>query len=157
MEIVVDDLSGPEVAEFLDEHVREMRAVTPDGSKHALDLAGLREPGITVWTVRDGPAVVGCGALRLLDGRHGEVKAMRTAAQRKRSGIASLLLERIITEAVAAGLNRLSLETGAAEFFRPARKLYERFGFVRCGPFGDYRSDPNSVFMTKLLRGHSPI
>ncbi|MEU9236433.1 GNAT family N-acetyltransferase [Streptomyces subrutilus] len=157
MKIVVDDLSGPEIAGFLDEHVRQMRSITPPESKHALDLDGLRGPGVTFWSVLDGDAgdagdaVVGCGALKRLDAEHAELKSMRTSPALKRSGIASRLLEHIITEARAMGFARLSLETGSAEFFLPARKLYEKFGFVPCEPFAAYRPDANSTFMTKVL------
>jgi putative acetyltransferase len=151
MKIQVDDLSGPEVAGFLDEHVQEMRSITPLESKHALDLDGLRRPEITFWSVLDRDTLVGCGAIKRLDARHAEVKSMRTAPTRKRSGIASLLLQHIITEARSMGFTRLSLETGAAEFFLPARKLYQKFGFDYCQPFADYKPDPHSVFMTRTL------
>jgi putative acetyltransferase len=151
MNIVVDDLSGPQIAEFLDQHVQEMRSITPLESKHALDLDELRKPEVTFWSVRDGESVVGCGAIKRLDALHAELKSMRTAPARKRSGIASRLLEHILTEAKRMGFTRLSLETGATEFFLPARNLYERFGFGYCEPFADYRPDPNSVFMTRLL------
>jgi putative acetyltransferase len=151
MKIQVDDLSGPEVAGFLDEHVQEMRSITPLESKHALDLDGLRKPEITFWSVLDRDTLVGCGAIKRLDARHAEVKSMRTAPTCKRSGIASLLLQHIITEARRMGFTRLSLETGAAEFFLPARKLYQKFGFDYCQPFADYKPDPHSVFMTRTL------
>jgi len=151
VKIIVDDLSGPEIAEFLDEHVLEMRAITPLESKHALDLDGLRKPEITFWSVMDDDTLVGCGAIKRLDDGHAELKSMRTAPTRKGRGIASHLLEHIITEARQMGFTRLSLETGAAEFFRPARKLYEKFGFDYCEPFADYRPDPHSVFMTRAL------
>ena len=151
MKIVIDDLTGPQIARFLDEHVREMLAVTPVESKHALDLDALREPGITFWSVMDGDTVVGCGAIKRLDTSHAEVKSMRTTSARKRSGVASLMLEHIITEARRMGFTRLSLETGSAEFFLPARRLYEKFGFEYCEPFADYRPDPHSVFLTRTL------
>ncbi len=151
MKIVVDDLSGPEVAGFLAEHVQEMRAVTPLESKHALDLESLRKPEITFWTALDGDTLVGTGAIKRLDVGHAEVKSMRTAPSRKRGGIASALLEHIIAEARQMGLSRLSLETGSTEFFLPARRLYEKFGFANCGPFADYKEDPNSVFMTRTI------
>ncbi|MFG3228375.1 GNAT family N-acetyltransferase [Kitasatospora sp. NPDC048194] len=153
MRIVVDDLSGPEIAEFLAEHVREMRSITPPESTHALDLDGLRRPEVTFWSVLDGPELVGCGALKQLGGGHAELKSMRTSARRKRSGVASLLLAHIIAQARARGCTRLSLETGSAEFFRPARELYRKFGFEECGPFGEYRPDPHSTFMTRRLEG----
>lgn len=151
MKIIVDDLSGPQIAAFLQEHVQEMRSITPLQSKHALDLDGLRMPGVIFWSVMDRDAVLGCGAIKRLDAGHAELKSMRTAPARKRSGIASLLLGHIITEAKRIGVTRLSLETGATEFFLPARRLYEKFGFGYCGPFAEYQPDPNSVFMTRLL------
>ncbi|MEV5829286.1 GNAT family N-acetyltransferase [Spirillospora sp. NPDC052242] len=151
MHIVVDDLTGPEIAEFLEGHVREMRSITPPESKHALDIDALRKPGVTFWSVLDAQVIVGCGALARLDDEHAELKSMRTEAARKRSGVASLLLSHIIGEAARMGFGRVSLETGSAPFFEPARKLYEKFGFDYCEPFGNYRPDPHSVFMTKSL------
>lgn len=152
MRIAVDDLSGPEVAAFLDEHVQEMRSITPPESKHALDLDGLRRPEVTFWVVRDDDGhVVGCGAIKRLDEWHAEVKSMRTAAARKRGGIASLVLGHIVDEARRMGHRRLSLETGSDAFFLPARRLYEKFGFGYCEPFADYVPDPLSVFMTRTL------
>ncbi len=151
MEIIVDDLTGPEIAAFLDEHIQEMRALSPLESKHALDLESLRKAEITFWSVYDGDRLVGSGAIKKLDDSHAEVKSMRTASDRKRSGVASMMLEHIFREAKARGFSRLSLETGANPPFEPARKLYEKFGFEYCGPFADYRLDPYSVFMTKVL------
>jgi len=152
MRIVVDDLSGPAIAAFLTEHIEEMRSITPLESKHALDLDGLRRPEITFWSVLDGDdAVVGCGAVKALDASHAELKSMRTARARKRSGIGSMLLEHILGEATRMGFARISLETGSADFFRPARSLYEKYGFDYCEPFADYRLDPHSVFMTRTL------
>ncbi|WP_037576414.1 GNAT family N-acetyltransferase [Phaeacidiphilus oryzae] len=174
MKITVDDLTGPEIAEFLTEHLRQMQAMSPPGSNHALDLDGLRAPGVVFWSVREGDdaegadgrgreggeageageagaRVVACGALKRLDAEHGELKSMRTSTARRRSGIASQLLGHIIGEAERMGLTRLSLETGSDEFFRPARRLYEKFGFTYCEPFADYRPDPYSAFMTRVL------
>lgn len=151
MIIVADDLSSPQIAEFLREHVRQMRSSGPLDSDHSIDIDRMREPGITLWSVWDGETVVGCGAIKHLDPCHAELKSMRTAPARKRTGIASRLLEHILTEAKRMGYTRLSLETGAAEFFSPARKLYEKYGFEYCEPFAAYKPDPNSVFMTKPL------
>ncbi len=151
MTIVLDDLSGPQIGAFLDEHLQQMRSITPLGSAYALPLDGLRQPGITFWSVLDGDTVVGCGALKRLDADHAELKAMRTTPTRQRSGIASLLLDHIITEARRLGYLRLSLETGTAEFFAPARQLYAKFGFEYCAPFADYRPSPHNVFMTRML------
>ncbi|WTZ28405.1 GNAT family N-acetyltransferase [Microbispora sp. NBC_01389] len=109
-------------------------------------------PEVTFWSVMDGGAVVGCGAIKRLDEAHAELKSMRTSAARKRAGIASLL-RHILAEAGRMGFTRLSLETGSEAHFLPARKLYEKFGFTYCEPFGDYHPDPLSVFMTRRLCG----
>lgn len=151
MDIVLDDLSGPRIAEFLAEHVAEMRSVSPEQSSHALDISGLRRPGITFWSVLDAGTLVGCGAIKRWDRGHAEVKAMRTSRSRQRDGVGSLLLAHIVAEARRMGYARLSLETGSTEFFEPARRLYEKFGFRYCEPFGDYAPDPFSVFMTLRL------
>lgn len=151
LKIVVDDLSGPKTAAFLEEHVQQMRSLTPPESKHALDLDGLRKPGTTFWSALDGEVLVGCGALKTLDPLHAELKSMRTKPVRRRSGVASRLLRHILAEARAMGFARLSLETGSADFFLPARRLYEKFGFAYCEPFADYERDPHSVFMTRTL------
>ncbi len=151
MKIAIDDLSGPEIAGFLHEHVQQMRATSPPGSCHALDLDALRKPEVTFWSVQDGVTLVGCAAIKKLDAGHAELKSMRTMPARKRSGIASLLLEHIITEAKVMGFTRLSLETGSDDFFLPARALYTKFGFTYCEPFAEYRPDPNSAFLTREI------
>jgi putative acetyltransferase len=151
MDIRLDDLSGPEIAELLQEHLRDMHRVSPPESVHALDLESLRQPDITFWTVWDAGSLAGCGALKALDLQHAEIKSMRTAAAHRRKGVAKQLLQHILTEAKQRGYTRVSLETGAMDFFRPARALYASFGFEPCPPFADYTVDPNSVFMTKAL------
>ena len=152
MRIVVDDLSGNKIADFLAEHIEEMKSVTPPESKHALDLMALRQPEVTFWTVLDDDGTIaGCGALKSLGDGHAEIKSMRTAPSHQRRGVASLLLRHVIAEARRRGYSRLSLETGSFGFFAPARELYAKHGFECCGPFADYKEDPNSVFMTKVL------
>ena len=151
MEIVVDDLSGGEVHELLREHLRSMHVHSPPESVHALDLEGLRQPGITFWTVWEGGELLGCGALKELDAAHGEIKSMRTAAAHLRKGVARRMLAHILAEVRRRGYRRVSLETGSAEAFRPAQRLYESFGFAYCGPFDGYAVDPFSVFMTLEL------
>ncbi|WP_378732079.1 GNAT family N-acetyltransferase [Nocardia brasiliensis] len=151
LRIVVDDLSGPEIAALLTDHLSDMAAHSPAESMHALDLAGLRRPEITFWSGWDGDTLAGCAALEQLDDEHAEIKSMRTAATHKRRGIASILLRHLLAEATARGYRRVSLETGAGEFFVPAQKLYAAHGFEFCDPFGDYQLDPYSVFMTRTL------
>jgi putative acetyltransferase len=151
MKIEVDDLSGPEIRALLREHVDEMYLISPPESVHALDLDGLRKPEITFWSVRDPETLVGCGALKELDSLTAELKSMRTAKGATRRGVASTLLTHIIGEARKRRYERLYLETGAEDFFAPARALYFRFGFEPCEPFADYTDDPNSVYLTKAL------
>lgn len=151
LEIREDDLSGPEVAALLREHLDSVVQHSPPESVHALDLEALGAPEVTFWSVWDGARLAGCGALKELDPAHGELKSMRTAATHLRRGVAATLLAHMIDVARRRGYRRLSLETGAAEAFAPARSLYASFGFERCGPFGDYRDDPFSVFMTRVL------
>lgn len=148
MRIVLDDLTGPEIANLIGEHLRNMHQLSPPESIHALGLEKLRRPDITFWTVWDGAELMGCGALKQLDVRHGEIKSMRTATAHLRKGVASAMLLHLIDEARRRGYERVSLETGSGAAFEPARQLYARNGFVLCGPFSDYRPDPNSTFMT---------
>ena len=151
MEIRVDDLSGPQIRGLLQEHLRGMTQHSPPESIHALDLTGLRKPDVTVWSAWDGGEILGCGALKALDAAHGELKSMRTSTPHLRKGVARRLLEHIVAEARRRGYARLSLETGSAAAFEPARRLYASFGFRFCGPFADYVEDPYSVFMTREI------
>ena len=151
MDIRVDDLSGPEIWALVREHLQGVALHSPPESVHALGLEALRQPGITFWSVWQDSELLGCGALKELDARHGEIKSMRTASAHVRKGVAARLLTHILEEAGRRSYRRLSLETGSMEAFAPARSLYARFGFGRCGPFADYVEDPHSVFMTKEL------
>jgi putative acetyltransferase len=151
MEIKIDDLSGRELAELLAEHLRCMAEVSPPESRHALSLDKLRQPDITFWSVWEGQELVGCGALKELDTQHGEIKSMRTAKAHLRKGVATRVLEHLLSEARRRGYSRLSLETGSMKYFEPAHRLYRKFGFRLCPPFDGYVEDPNSVFMTKEL------
>jgi putative acetyltransferase len=151
VEIRVDDLSGPEIARLLEEHLRNMHELSPPESVHALDLDALRRPEITFWSVRRDAELLGCGALKELDAHHGEIKSMRTATPHLRKGVAASLMRHILDEARRRAYRRLSLETGSMAAFAPARSLYASFGFLPCGPFADYANDPNSYFMTREL------
>lgn len=156
LRIVVADLDDPRVQALLRAHLETSRANTAAGSAHALDLTGLRAPDVRVWTAWDDAELVGIGALRRLAPAHGEVKSMHTAAPRRRGGVGSAMLRHLIATARAEDMTRLSLETGSWAHFHPAVALYARHGFLPCLPFGDYRPDPNSVFMTLSLAGGGP-
>jgi putative acetyltransferase len=151
MIIAEDDLSGAAVAALLREHLDGMTRHSPPESIHALDLSSLRQPGITFWTAWESDELLGCAALKELSERHGEIKSMRTAAEHLGRGVASSLLTHIIEESNRRSYTRLSLETGSGPAFDPAHSLYLKFGFEYCGPFGDYREDPFSRFMTLEL------
>lgn len=146
-----DDLQDPLVHALLREHLAGVALHSPPESIHALDLDGLRAPGMSFWTAWDGEDLLACGALKELDATHGEVKSMRTAAAHLRKGAARAMLDHIVAEARHRGYRRLSLETGTAAAFEPAHRLYASAGFVPCGPFADYVDDPYSCFMTLAL------
>jgi len=146
-----DDLSGAAIRALLAEHLRDMHAQSPPESVHALPLDALRAADIAFWTVWQGEALLGCGALRELAAEHGEIKSMRTARTQRGRGVARAMLTHILAEARRRAYRRVSLETGAQDAFEPARRLYRSAGFVDCAPFGDYGADPNSVFLTREL------
>lgn len=158
-----DELTDPAVVALLQEHVQELRAISPPESTHALDLEALRAPGVVVWVARDAEAVeaaavpLGCVALTEVEPGHGELKSMRTTARATGRGVGTALLQHALEQARARGLSRVSLETGAEDFFAPARRLYLRHGFEECPPFGRYRPDPLSVFMTLSLSDPDPV
>ena len=149
--IVEDDLSGAPIRALLERHFADMLANSPAGSCHFLDFGGLRAGGVTFWSIHKEGMLAGCGALKMLDGAHGELKSMRTADAFLRQGVAARMLGHIIAEARARGAERLSLETGSGAAFEPALALYRRHGFEDCEPFADYRPDPFSRFMTRRL------
>lgn len=149
--IIPDDLTSPEIAELLADHLREMSRHSPPESVHALDLEKLKEPEITFWSIWNGNELVGCGALKEIDPTHAEIKSMRTDPKYRGQGAGKLMLRHILDEAKQRGYLRLSLETGSMSAFEPARRLYASHGFTECGPFDEYTLDPNSVFMTTEL------
>lgn len=151
MEIKVDDLTGPEIARLLNEHLETMHLHSPPESVHALPIEQLRSPDVTFWSVWEDGELLGCGALKQLDPQHGEIKSMRTVSRHLRKGVARAVLNHIVEEAKRRRYRQLSLETGSMAAFEPARRLYERAGFTYCEPFADYIEDPNSVFMTMAL------
>ncbi len=147
------DFDDPRVVARVETHARTARAATDRCSAHALDVDDLKRPGIRLWTASLDGVPAGIGALKQLSATEGEIKSMYTAPEARRSGIGQAILDHLVATARAAGLGRLSLETGSMEYFEPARALYRSRGFVDCPPFGDYREDPNSVSMTLVLAG----
>lgn len=151
MEIREGGLDDARVRALLEAHFAGMLANSPKDSTHFLDLSGLAAPDVTFWTMWDGEDLLGCGALRQLDATHGEIKSMRTAPEHLRRGTGAALVSHILGTARARGYRRISLETGSGEAFEPAYALYRQFGFTDCGPFGEYRLDPFSRFMSRVI------
>jgi putative acetyltransferase len=150
-EFRLDDLSGEPIRALIARHLAGMRANSPPESVHALDIDALRAPDVTFWSVWVGNELAGCGALKQLDAHRGEIKSMRVADKFLGQGLGRAILEHLISEARARGMESLWLETGSTEDFTPALRLYESAGFKRCGPFNGYVEDPFSVFMMREI------
>ena len=151
LESIEDNFDHSEVNQLLKNHFIELRAASPEGSAHVLDIAGLKVPSIKFWSLWENDQLMGCGALKFLDKGHGEFKSIRVHDnfRGKRNGIK--VINHLINEAKKLKINKLSIETGAGEFFLPARKLFDNCGFKPCLPFAHYKEDVNSLYLTKLL------
>jgi putative acetyltransferase len=153
MEIQVrqDDLSSLEVQRLVAEHLSGMQSNSPPGHVNALAIEALRDPSVTFWTAWAGGDLCGCGALKELNSRTGEIKSMRTRAAFLRRGVGQAILDEILGTARRRGYSRLLLETGTGEAFEAAHALYRRNGFEWGGPFGGYVATDFNVFMVKVL------
>jgi putative acetyltransferase len=151
LRIEQDDLSRPQVLALLEEHLRNMYELSPPDKVFAFDASKLRAPNVTFWTAWSGDVLMGCAALKELSSTEGEIKSMRTPSALRRSGAGRALLHHIIEVARSRAYCALHLETGAHAAFGPAQNLYRSAGFELCGPFGQYRDNGNSVFMSLLL------
>ncbi len=145
----------PEVNELLIEHFIELRAASPEGSAHVLDIPGLKVPSIKFWSLWENQKLMGCGALKFLDKGHGEFKSIRIHDYFRKKGNGIYVINHLINEAKKLNISRLSIETGAGDFFTPARKLFKQCGFEPCKPFAHYKEDINSVYLTKLINNIS--
>ena len=145
------NFDNPEVHELIIKHFIELRSVSPEGSTHVLDIAGLKGPFIKFWSLWDENNLIGIGALKFLDKEHGEFKSIRVSDKFKDKRNGSKIINHLINEAKKLNIKRLSLETGAGDFFLAARKLFNKCGFKTCKPFSHYKNDINSVYMTKLI------
>lgn len=147
----VDDLSGQAIRGLIARHLSGMHESSPPESVHALDVGALRDPAVTFWSAWVDNEITGCGALKRLDAARGEIKSMRVADGFLGKGIGRAILDHIVAEARRMGLASLWLETGSADAFLPAVRLYQSAGFERCGPFDGYVDDPFSLFMSRRL------
>ena len=140
-----------EVNQLLKKHFIELRAASPEGSAHVLDIPGLKVPSIKFWSLWKKNELIGCGALKLLEEGHGEFKSIRIHDNFRGKGYGIKIIDHLINNAKKLGINRLSIETGSGKFFAPARKLFNKCGFNPCPPFAHYKEDINSLYLTKLL------
>jgi putative acetyltransferase len=147
----IDDLSGAATQALVTRHLRGMHENSPPESVHAFDLSKLKQPDVTFWSAWSGDEIAAMGALKRIDTRRGEIKSMRVADAFLGRGVGRAMLDHIVREAQLMGLTSLWLETGSADAFAPALRLYETAGFTRCGPFDGYVEDPFSVFMTREI------
>jgi putative acetyltransferase len=145
------NFDNPEVHELLIKHFIELRSVSPEGSTHVLDIEGLKDPFIKFWSLWENDKLMGSGALKFLDKNHGEFKSIRVNDKFRNQGYGLKVINHLIDEAKKLDIKKLSLETGAGNFFVPARKLFVKCGFKICDPFSHYKQDVNSVYMSMLI------
>ena len=141
----------PEVNKLLTKHFIELRAASPEGSAHVLDIPGLKVSTIKFWSLWESEKIFGCGALKFLDNEHGEFKSIRIHDDFRNKGYGIKIIDHLIYEAKKLNIKRISLETGAGKFFDPARRLFKKCNFEPCHPFAHYKEDKNSLYLTKLI------
>ncbi len=151
MKSIEGNFDNSEVNDLLKKHFVELRSVSPAGSTHVLDIDGLKDPSIKFWSLWENNELIGCGALKFLEKNHGEFKSIRVADQFRKKGSGERIINHLIEEAKKLNIVKLSIETGAGEFFLPARNLFSKFGFKTCPPFAHYKDDPNSCYYTLNL------
>tara|TARA_B100000902_G_scaffold392541_1_gene445107 strand:- start:96 stop:563 length:468 start_codon:yes stop_codon:yes gene_type:complete len=148
------NFNHPEVNELLTKHFIELRAASPEGSAHVLDIQGLKVNSIKFWSLWENEKLLGCGALKFLDNGHGEFKSIRVHDNFRKKGNGIKIIKHLINEAKKLNILRLSIETGAGDFFKPARKLFKQCNFEPCEPFAHYKDDKNSIYLTKLIHNN---
>ena len=145
------NFDNPKVHELLSKHFVELRAASPEGSAHVLDIPGLKVSSIKFWSLWQDENLIGCGALKFLDESHGEFKSIRIHDNFRNKGYGINVINHLINEAKKLNIKKLSIETGAGDFFLPARKLFKKCKFEECQPFAHYKEDVNSVYLTKII------
>lgn len=149
--IAVESPLTEDLALLFQRHTEAMHADTPPESIHMMPREALVSDRILFLVMRLDGQPVAIGALKDLGGGQGELKSMHVLAEHRGAGLSRRMLDHLTDRARATGMTRLLLETGSQPSFAAARALYARAGFAECGPFGDYRPDPNSTYMTRLL------
>ena len=145
--IAAESPDQTDVLELIAELDAYQHALYPAESNHLLDLNSLLRPNVLFVVARDGERrAIGCGAIVLYP-QYGEIKRMYVRPGGRGQGVAKAMLAALEAGAAQQGSTALYLETGIHQ--PEAIALYERSGYRRCGPFGDYRDDPLSIFMRK--------
>ena len=148
------NFDNPKVNELLIKHFIELRAASPEGSAHVLDIPGLKDDSIKFWSLWNNKDLFGCGALKFLEKEHGEFKSIRIHDKFKNKGNGIKIINHLISEARKLNIKKISIETGAGIFFEPARKLFKKCNFEPCKPFAHYKEDINSIYLTKLINNN---
>ena len=148
---VEGNFDNSEVNELLNKHFIELKAASPEGSAHVLDIPGLKDSSIKFWSLWENDKLIGCGALKFINNNHGEFKSIRVHDNFRNKGYGVKVIKHLINEAKKLNIKQISVETGAGEFFNPARKLFDQYGFTKCEPFSHYKLDENSIYLTKHI------
>ena len=146
MKSLENNFDNPDVNELLIKHFNELKSVSPDDSCHVLNIEGLKDPSIKFWSFWQNNDLIGCGALKFLTTTHGEFKSIRVEDKYRGKNLGKKIISYLINQAKTEGIKKLSIETGAGDFFEPARKLFKTFNFKTCEPFANYKNDPNSCY-----------
>ena len=152
MKSIEGNFDNNQVDGLLKKHFIELRSVSPEGSAHVLDIEGLKDNNIKFWSLWEDDQLIGCGALKFLDEDHGEFKSIRLADKFRKKGNGTKIIKHLIEKAKKLNIKKISLETGAGNFFKPARELFILCGFKTCEPFAHYKKDVNSVYMSKIIK-----
>ena len=152
MKSIEGNFDNNQVDQLLKKHFIELRSVSPEGSAHVLDIEGLKNETIKFWSLWEDNQLIGCGALKFLDKEHGEFKSIRLADKFRNKGNGIKIIKHLIKEAKKLNIKKISLETGAGNFFKPARELFILSGFKLCEPFAHYKKDINSVYMSMIIK-----
>ncbi len=147
MKSIEGNFDNKKVNQLLKTHFIELRSVSPLGSTHVLDIAGLKNKSIRFWSLWIDTELFGCGALKILSKEEGELKSIRVSDKFRGKGFGEKIIKHLISKSKKLKLKILKVETGSGEFFLPARKLFKKCGFVNCKPFAHYQDDPNSCYM----------
>ena len=142
---IVGNFDNSEVNKLLTDHFVELRAASPEGSAHVLDIPGLKVSSIRFWSLWENEKLFGCGALKFLSKDHGEFKSIRIHNYFRNKGNGVKIVNHLINEAKKLDIKRLSIETGAGSFFEPARKLFKKCNKKPSKRFAHYKEELNSI------------